>query len=148
MSDWLFERHGLGPRFAKVSTIERDDKILSFAMLDLPHTGFDLISAEDEPQDLGAFDEIALLDEGMLRGLDLAFAGGDRSKKKWTNQQMALALIKARADTLNPNDELAMRRVARWAKNYEWQAWWLCKNRQLAFSMEKINWLALGIGIE
>ena len=146
LNDPLFTLRGLGPRYAQVNSATVEDRELSYAYLDMVETSYDLITSHDFPIDLGTFDELAMSgNRDLYHAFDMAFTAGNRNKNFATKQQMALALIMARVENTSPSDELAMRRIAKWVKVYERRAWWICKNRMLAYSMNEINWKALGL---
>jgi hypothetical protein len=148
LSDYLFERHGLGPRYARVLNVEVGGRALSYAYLDLADATLDLITAHDEPVDLGTYDALvspAAGDKSMFIALEYVFAAGGRLGTGYVPQQMALALIKANADGTQPADELAMRRLTAWARLYEMRAWWIAKHRAAAYALEKVDWRALGM---
>ena len=141
LNDSLFERHGLGPRFAQVHTIRVNAKSLSYAALDLDGTPYDLITTQDSPRDLGSFEELCREGTGPLYTIGLAKAFGQMAER----HLMALALIKARSTKAFPDDELAMHRIAKWAKQYQMRAWWICKNRVEAFARDEVRWDRLGM---
>lgn len=146
LDDPLFLHHGMGPRYVQANTVMVAGRPLSYAMLDLPETSYDLITSDDQPVDLGTFDELAKTAEGELYlSLDMAFTHGNRTKHFATKQQMALALIKAKAEGISLQDQLAMYRIARWARQYEKRAWWICKHWQQAVTCSFIDWEGLGI---
>ncbi len=53
LQDPLFMLHGLGPRYALVQNATVHGRELSYAMLDLPGTSYDLITDHDAPRALG-----------------------------------------------------------------------------------------------
>ncbi|HUX62227.1 hypothetical protein [Sulfuricella sp.] len=141
LDDFLFDLHGLGPRFARVQTQDyRGHRALSYAYLDMPGTTYDLISELDNPRDLGAYEDLAT-DEALAEHLTAIFI--EQSDYFPTHQQLALALICARAKGMQASDELGMHRLAKWALAYEKRAHWISKNRQLAYSLPSINWEAM-----
>ncbi|MDP3672673.1 MAG: hypothetical protein Q8R69_23655 [Telluria sp.] len=146
LQDALFTLHGLGPRYAQVQNTAVHGRQLSFAMLDIAQTAYDLITDHDRPRELGTFDQLASEAEGALfASLDAAFKNDSRTKNFATRQQMALALIRSREEGLAPSDRIGMLRTARWAKQYERRAWWVCKHRVEAYSASAINWPAMGM---
>jgi hypothetical protein len=141
LDDFLFELHGLGPRFARVQTQNyRGHRALSYAYLDMPGTTYDLISELDNPRDLGNHENLAT-DQDLVEHLTAIFV--ERSGHFPTQQQLSLALICARAEVVHASDELGMHRLAKWALIYEKRAHWMTKNRQLAYSLPSINWEAM-----
>lgn len=141
LDDLLFELHGLGPRYARVQTQDyRGHRALSYAYLDMPGTTYDLITELDNPRDLGTYGNLAT-DEALVESLTATFI--ERSDCFPTRQQLALALICARADGVLASNELGMHRLAKWALVYERRAHWITKNRQLAYGLPSINWEAM-----
>ena len=141
LNDLLFERHGLGPRFAQVHTILVNGIPLSYAALNLDGTPYDLITTQDSPRDLGSFEELCREGAGPLYTIGLAKAFGQMPEP----QLMALALIKARNTKAFPADERAMHRIAKWAKQYQMRARWICKNRVEAFARDELDWEQMGM---
>ena len=89
LDDWLFDRHGLGPRYARVRTQHyRGHRALSYAYLDLPATTFELITEHEQPIDLGAYEDLAT-DERLVERLTATCI--DRSDHFPSRQQLALA---------------------------------------------------------
>lgn len=141
LDDWLFSRHGLGPRYARVLTQDyRGHQALSYAYLDLPGTTYDLVTQHDQPIDLGAFEDLSV-DERLVERLTATFI--DRADRFPTPQQLALALIRARAENVQGDDELGAHRLVKWALTYEGRAHWMATHRQQAFVKEHIDWQAL-----
>lgn len=141
MDDFLFQQHGLGPRYALVQTQDyRGHQPLSYAYLDLPGTNYDLITSIDNPLDLGAFEYLAT-DESLVACLTSIWIS--RSGYMPTRQQLALALIRARAENVKAGDELGAHRLVKWARIYERRAHWIATNRQLAYAKNVIDWGAL-----
>ncbi|MHB1591977.1 MAG: hypothetical protein ACYCTW_10660 [Sulfuricella sp.] len=141
LDDFLFEQHGLGPRYARVQNQDyRGHRVLSYAYLDMPGTTYDLITALDNPRDLGSSEYLAT-DEALVEHLTATFI--DRSDYFPTRQQLTLALICARAEGVQASDELGMHRLAKWTLIYEKRAHWMTKNRHLAYSLPSINWEAM-----
>lgn len=141
LADDLFSRHGLGARYARVKTQQyRGHRALSYAYLDLPGTTFELITEHEKPRDLGAFEDLAT-DAHLVERLTATFI--DRADRFPTRQQLALALIRARAETVQAGDELGAHRLVKWALAYEHRAHWIATHRQQAFVSERINWQAL-----
>lgn len=94
LADPLFERHGLGTRYAQVQTAEVGNRVLAYAFLDLVDTTYDLTTSHDNPCDLGAFDDLARAGgDELYDALDTAFKKDSLAKRFATRQQMALALI-------------------------------------------------------
>lgn len=146
LDDPLFEQHNLGPRYSVVQNAVVDGRMLSYALLDLQDTTYDLITGDENPRLLGAFDEMARTQDGALyAALDAEFKSGRQTKNFATRQQMALALIRADADGVTAADEVGVLRVVRWAVQYERRAWWICKHRLEAYAADEINWKALGM---
>jgi hypothetical protein len=145
LDDFLFEHHGLGARYALVQNMPKDGQVLSYAALDLPETTYDLISSDENPRALGTFDEL-MQSQGstMYAALNAAFKIERHTKDFKTRQQMAFALIFVRFNGISYEDQIGMCRAARWAKQYERRAWWICKHRLEAYAAEKINWKAVG----
>lgn len=141
LDDWLFDRHGLGPRYARVQTVEfRGHRFLSYAWLHLPGTTFELITEHEKPVDLGSYEDLAT-DERLVERLTATVI--DRSDKFPTPQQLALALIRARVEGVQADDELGAHRTVKWALHYERRAHWIATHRQKAFEREQIDWQAL-----
>lgn len=141
LDDWLFDRHGLGPRYARVKTqLYHGHRAMSYAYLDLPGTTFELITEHEQPIDLGAFDDLAT-DERLVERLTATCI--DRSDHFPTRQQLALALIRARVENVQADDELGAHRLVKWALAYERRAHWIATHRQQAFVKERIDWQAL-----
>lgn len=146
LDDLLFSMHGLGPRYALVQNATVQGSQLSFAMLDLPGTAFDLITDHDAPQVLGTFEQLADAEGALRPALDAAFRSDRQTGGFASRQQMALALIRAEADGVDHLDQLAVLRTVRWAKRYELRADWLARHRLAAFTAASIDWRALGLG--
>lgn len=142
LEDLLFAQHGLGARYARVITITQQDRELSYAMLNIAGTTYDLITTHDHPRDLGPYEELAGEGPGpaLADALTRAF-GAARA----TRQLMALALIKARNSKAEPLDELAMYRIAKWATQYEMRAFWIAKHRIEAYAQDEIQWGRMGM---
>ena len=143
LDDMLFEQNGLGPRYAQILTNDyRQHRNLSYAFLDIPGTTYDLITELDNPQDLGSFED--LITEGeLLKRLTETFI--NRCNHYPTPQQIALAMIRARSENVLASDELGVHRLVKWALIYERRAFWITKNRQLAYAKAVIDWQALGL---
>lgn len=140
LHDPLFAMHGVGPRYALVQNATVHGRALSYAMLDLPGTGYDLITDHDQPRELGTFEQLVrVAGDGLHAAIDATFKADDRTGNFGSKQQLALALIRAVADGTMPADQLGLLRTARWAKQYELRAWWICKNRVEAYAAT-INW--------
>ena len=147
LQDPVFALHGLGPRYALVQNVDFHDRQLSYAMLDLPGTAYDLITDHDQPCELGTLEQLVCAAGGALHAaVDTAFRTDDRAGGFASKQQMALALIRAKADGITPVDQLGVLRAVRWAKRYELRAWWISQHRVEAFAAASIDWRALGIG--
>lgn len=145
LEDTLFSLHGLGPRYALVQNTDQGD-LLSYATLDLPGSPYDLITHHDQPRVLGAFEQLVQASGVLHSELDAAFKA-DRSTGRFASkQQMGLALIRASADGIDPDDQLAVLRTVRWAKRYELRADWLTRHRVEAFAVASIDWQALELG--
>lgn len=143
LDDMLFRQHGLGPRYAQIHTVEyHQHRSLSYAYWGLPNTTYDLITDLDDPQDLGSFEEM-ILRGAMVASLVTAFIS--RSHHQPEPQQLALALIRCRAENVREGDELGVHRVVKWALIYERRAHWITSHRQLAFAKSRIDWDALGL---
>lgn len=141
LDDFLFERHGLGPRYARVQTQDyRGHRALSYSYLDLPGTNYDLITSIDNPRDLGAFEYLAS-SKNLVDCLIMIWIS--RSGYTPTRQQLALALIRARAENVVGTDELGAHRLVKWALTYERRAHWIATHRQLAYANDVIDWDAL-----
>lgn len=144
LDDLLFSLHGLGPRYARVQNAKVHGHELSYAMLDLPGTAYDLITDHDAPHVLGTFEQLADADGALRAALDAAFKA-DRQTGFVSKQQLGLALIRAAADRIYHLDQLAVLRTVRWAKRYELRADWLARHRVAAFTAASIDWCALGL---
>lgn len=143
LDDILFQQHGLGPRFAQVLTNDyRQHRSLSYAFWDIPGTNYDLITRQDEPQDLGNFEDM-IANYELVHQLTATFLG--RGGHHPTPTQLALALIRARAENLQTDDQLGVHRLVKWALIYERRAHWITTHRQQAFSQSSIDWPALGL---
>lgn len=141
--DMLFQQHNLGPRFAQVLTNDyRQHRSLSYAFWDLPNTNYDLITEQDAPQDLGSFEDL-IADRELVHRLTATFI--QRVGRQPTPAQLALALIRARADALQIDDQLGAHRLVKWALTYERRAHWIATHRQQAFAKTSIDWPALGL---
>jgi hypothetical protein len=141
LDDALFEQHHLGPRFAQILTNDyRQQRRLSYAFWNLPGTNYDLITEQDAPQDLGNFEALIASDEMVHQ---MAFTIMKRTGKFSTPEQLALVLIKAREEDLQPGDVLGVHRLVKWALEYERRAHWITTHRQQAFAKIAIDWQAL-----
>lgn len=145
LRDALFTLHGLGARYALVQSATVQGRQLSYAMLDLPGTAFDLITGHDAPRKLGTFELLANAAGALRVALDAAFKIHRQTGGFISRQQMALALIRAAADRVDRADQLAVLRAVRWAKRYELRADWLARHRMEAFAAAWIDWPALGL---
>lgn len=143
LDDLLFSLHGLGPRYALVQNATVHGRQLSYAMLDLPGTAYDLITDHDAPQELGTLEQLAHAAGALRPALDAAFKADRQTGGFASKQQMALALIRAAADRIDSADQLAMLRTVRWAKRYELRADWLARHRAEAFAAVSIDWQAM-----
>jgi hypothetical protein len=144
--DALFALHGLGPRYALMQNATVQGRQLSYAMLDLPGTAYDLITDQDAPLELGTFEQLANAAGALPVALDAAFKADRQTGGFTSRQQMALALIHAAADRVDQADQLAVLRAVRWAKRYELRADWLARHRVEAFAAASIDWpLVLGL---
>lgn len=143
LDDMLFQQHGLGPRFAQVLTNDyRQHRSLSYSFWNLPGTNYDLITEQDAPQDLGSFEDLIVNCE-LVDRLTAIFIS--RSGQQPTPAQLALALIRARVENLQTDDQLGVHRLVKWALIYERRAHWITTHRQQAFSQSAIDWTALGL---
>lgn len=143
LDDILFQQHGLGPRFARVLTNDyRQHRSLSYAFWDMPGTNYDLITRHDSPQDLGSFEDLIANCE-LVDQLTATFLG--RGGHYPTPAQLALALIRARAESVQIDDQLGVHRLVKWALAYERRAHWIATHRQQAFLQSSIDWPALGL---
>lgn len=141
LADPLFDRHGLGPRYAQVQTQDyRGHRPLSYAYLDLPATLYQLITAIDEPQDLGSYEDLTQNAELTTR---LTRAWIFRHGSMPTPLQVALASIRAGVEDVQAGDELGVHRLVKWASIYEQRAHWIACHQQLAYVQDVINWRAL-----
>ena len=145
LQDPLFVLHGLGPRYALVQNATVHGRELSYAMLDLPGTSYDLITDHDAPRELGTLKQLAHVAGALRPALDAAFKADRQTGGFASEQQMALALIRAAADPIDPTDQLAVLRTVRWAKRYELRADWLARHRAEALAAASIDWPALGL---
>lgn len=145
LDDLLFSLHGLGPRYALVQNATVHGRQISYAMLDLPGTAYDLITDHDAPQELGTPEQLGHAAGALLPALDAAFKADRQTGGFASKQHMALALIRAAADRIDPADQLAVLRTVRWAKRYEVRADWLARHRVKAFVAASIDWPALGM---
>lgn len=143
LDDMLFAQHGLGPRYAQILTnIYRQHRNLSYAYWALPGTNYDLVTELDNPKDLGSFEELISADE-LVQQLTETFI--QRAGQQPTPAQLALVLIRARAEALQIDDQLGAHRLVKWALTYERRAHWIVTHRQLAFSKATIDWRELGL---
>lgn len=143
LDDMLFAQHGLGPRYAQVLTNNyRKHRTLSYAYWALPGTNYDLVTEQDAPQDLGSFEDL-ISDRERAQRLTAVFIS--RTGQRPTPTQLALVLIRARADALQIDDQLGAHRLVKWAQSYERRAHWIATHRQLAFSKATIDWRELGL---
>jgi hypothetical protein len=144
LDDMLFAQHSLGPRYAQVLTNEyRQHRSLSYAYWSMPPgTNYDLITEQDAPQDLGSFEDM-IADRAQLHRLTATFI--QRTGQQPTPGQLALALIRARAENLQTDDQLGVHRLVKWALVYERRAHWITTHRQQAFAQSAIDWTALGL---
>ena len=145
LDDLLFSLHGLGPRYALVQNETAYGRQLSYAMLDLPGTAYHLITDHDSPQELGTLEQRTLAAGALRPALDAAFKSDRQTGGFASKQQMALALIRAAAERIDPADQLAVLRTVRWAKRYELRANWLTRHRAAAFAAASIDWPAFGL---
>ena len=143
LDDFLFEQHGLGPRIARVQTLDhRGHRSLSYAYMEIEDTNYDLITSLDNPQDLGLLEDLAT-DEHLLERLTITWIS--RTDYFPTHQQLAIALLRARAEHVQAGDELGLHRLVKWAATYERRAFWIITNRQKAYAQAVIDWPALGL---
>jgi hypothetical protein len=143
LDDMLFAQHGLGPRFAQVMTKDyRQHRSLSYSFWNLPGTNFDLITAQDSPQDIGSFEDL-IADRELVHRLTTTFI--QRTGQQPTPAQLALVLIRARAESLQIDDQLGAHRLVKWVLIYERRAHWISTHRQQAFAKTSIDWPALGL---
>ena len=141
--DMLFQQYGLGPRFAQVLTNDyRQHRGLSYAFWSLPGTNYDLITEQDAPKDLGSFADL-IANRELVNQLTGTFI--QRTGQQPTPAQLALALIRARVETLQIDDQLGAHRLVKWALTYERRAHWIATHRQQAFAQSAIDWSALGL---
>jgi hypothetical protein len=145
LDDLLFSLHGLGPRYALVQNAMVRGHELSYAMLNLPGSAYDLITDRDVPHVLGTFEQLTEAAGALRAALDVAFKSDRQTGGFASRQQIALALIRAIADSNDHLDELAVLRTVRWAKRYELRADWLARHRVAAFTTTPIDWRALGL---
>jgi hypothetical protein len=145
LDDLLFSLHGLGPRCALVQNATVRGRQLSYAMLDLLGTAYDLITDHDAPHALGTLEQLAHAAGALRPVLVTAFKADRQTGGFASKQHMALALIRAAADRFDPADQLALLRTVRWAKRYELRADWLARHRGEAFAAAPIDWPALGL---
>jgi hypothetical protein len=143
LDDLLFSLHGIGPRYALVQNATVHGRQLSYAMLDLPGTAYDLITDHDAPHVVGTFEQLADAAGELRAALDAAFKADRQTAGFASKQQMALALIRAAADHVDHLDQLAVLRTVRWAKRYELRAHWLACHRVAAFMAASIDWQAM-----
>ena len=143
LDDLLFELYGLGPRIARVQTVEhRGHRALSYAYMEIEDTNYDLITSLDNPQDLGSFEDLAS-DEHLTERLTITWIS--RTEYCPTHQQLAIALLRARAEHVQAGDELGLHRLVKWAQTYERRAYWIITHRQQAYAQAVIDWPALGL---
>lgn len=143
INDMLFELHGLGPRYAQVLTNnDRQHRSLSYAFWNMPGTNYDLIIEQDDPQDLGSFEDMIAAND-LVHHLTEIFI--QRTGQHPTPPQLALALIRARAEDVQTDDELGTHRLVKWALIYERRAHWIITHRQQAFAKIAIDWQTLGL---
>lgn len=143
LDDFLFEQHGLGPRIARVQTLDhRGHRSLSYAYMEIEDTNYDLITSLDNPQDLGSFESLAS-DDYLTERLTITWIS--RTEYCPTHQQLAIALLRARAEHVQAGDELGLHRLVKWAQTYERRAYWIITNRQKAYAQTVIDWPALGL---
>lgn len=143
LDDMLFQQHGLGPRFAQVLTNDyRHHRSLSYSFWNLPGMNYDLITEQDAPQDLGSFEDLIVNCE-LVDQLTAIFIS--RSGHHPTAPLLALALIRARAEGVQGDDELGTHRLVKWALTYERRAHWIATHRQRAFAKASIDWKVLGL---
>lgn len=143
LDDMLFQQNGLGPRFAQVLTNDyRQHRSLSYAFWDMPDTNYDLITEQDAPQNLGSFEDLIAAGE-LVDQLTATFI--QRTSQHPTPAQLALALIRARAESVQIDDQLGAHRLVKWALTYERRAHWIATHRQQAFAQSAIDWPALGL---
>lgn len=141
LDDMLFQQHGLGPRFAQVLTNHyRQHRRLSYAFWSLPGTNYDLITLQDAPQDLGSFDDL-IANRELVDLLTAIFIS--RNDQHPTPAQLALMLIRARAENMRIGDALGAHRLVKWVLTYERRAHWISTHRQVAFAKDVISWQAL-----
>ncbi|WP_170304357.1 hypothetical protein [Duganella radicis] len=145
LDDLLFSLHGIGPRYALVQNATVHGRQLSYAMLDLPGTAYDIITDHDAPHVPGTFQQLADAAGALRVTLDAAFKADRQTGGFASKQQMALALIRAAADHVDHLDQLAVLRTVRCAKRYELRADWLARHRAAAFMAASIDWRALGL---
>lgn len=142
IDDLLFEQHGLGPRIARVQTLGLGHRSLSYAYMELDKTPYDLITAFDNPQDLGPFESLAT-DDYLTERLTVTWIS--RSGYFPTHEQLVITLLRACTEHVQAGDELGLHRLVKWAQTYERRAFWIVTNRQKAYAQTVIDWSALGL---
>ncbi len=139
MSDFLYEHHGLGDRYARVQVAEypKEGKTLAYAYLDLPGTTYDVITSHDTARDLGSFEDLTA-DAALTDRVTVTWIS--RLDVMPTPQQLALALIRIKGDRVQADDELGLHRAVKWASDYERRAHWINTHRHEAFELARIDW--------
>ncbi|HEY3328180.1 MAG TPA: hypothetical protein VGK14_13580 [Novimethylophilus sp.] len=136
LDDFLFELHGLGPRFGLIHSAGG----ASYVCLGEVETVFDKLDPNTPIADLGDFDRIADLSPLTVSIIDTCIK---RYKGFPDSQIVALALIWSKTDPVDASDELGLYRLTQWAKTYRARACWIARNKQLAYSKTTIDWQAL-----
>jgi len=137
LDDFLFELHGLGPRYGMIHSAGG----ASYVCLGGEETTFDQLDPNTPILDLGDFDRIADFNPLTVPLIDTCI-------KRYgfpDSQIVALALIRSKTDPVDASDELGLHRLTQWASTYHGRACWIARNKQLAYSKTVINWKALGL---
>lgn len=111
LDDFLFELHGLGPRYGMIHSTGG----ASYICLGEEETAFDQLDPDAPILDLGDFDRIADLNPLTLPIIDTCIK---RYRGFPASQIVALALIRSKTDPVDASDELGLYRLTQWARTY------------------------------
>lgn len=142
VDDLAFESNGLGRKIVQTQLVMVDEREVSMGYVSEGEAGYELIVSDENPTDLGSFDNIIRGDMPLFSALQQAFGG---SMSSYTHSEMVWAIVKARSDGVSASEEGRVRSVAAWARTQAKRAAWVLRNRVEALVKAPVDWKSVGI---
>jgi len=143
VDDVAYEANDLGRKIVQTQLVNVRGKDVSVGYVDGGEgTGYNLVLADEKPEDLGSFDALLGGNKEAFAALQAAFGG---SVSSYTHLEMVYALVQLKAENVGSDDEQGVRRVAAWARTQVKRAIWVAKHEAEAIIQAPVTWKVLGL---